>query len=119
MTGGADIGGAVALASRCSECELADSEQAAINIQKAAVHYTIVVGENAESSSFIGKPSGIVKRVAMLHTHEHQQTGTDRGVHGTGDADGGTGDTLNNYSHCGKFVYAKIQFFCLIIPQGA
>ena len=65
VTGGVDVGGAVAFLIGGHECELADHQNVAVDIDDAAVHDVVFVVEHPQANHFFDESVGILLRVAM------------------------------------------------------
>ena len=86
MAGGMDVARPIALASRCTQSELADGKNVASGINYRAVHHTLAVGEDAHGGAFGCEPAGIIGTVAVGHTDKHHQSGADSAVKRASDA---------------------------------
>jgi hypothetical protein len=83
------------------ERELAHHEDPAIDLADRAVHFSGLIGEEADRRDLGGQPGGIGRRVVAVDTEEDQQARADLSGHPIPHAHAGGGDPLHEGAHGG------------------
>lgn len=91
--------GAVAFLGVGKERELADDEETALGVEKAAVHGAGVIGKDAEVDDFLREFRAVAFGIVFLDSEEDEEAVADGGNLSVVNGDGGVGDSLKKGAH--------------------
>jgi hypothetical protein len=103
--GGAAVGGAIALFSAGKQGELADEQNAPLDVLNGAVHHAVVIVKDSESDNFSAQPFDVFGRVGDFDRKQNEQAGLDRSFDVSTNRDVSSGDSLDDCAHGGCVLF--------------